>query len=83
MAKFLTTQGLSHSIEEIIDQAKKNIFLLSPYLKFSSTLYERLKHVKKGVTINLIYGKEELNKREENLLKELNCNIYFKHNLHA
>lgn len=84
MAFFLTTRGLSHNIEKVISEAKKKIFLITPYLKFSPTLYERLRHTsKKQIAITIIYGKTELTPSEETLLKELKCNIYYKDNLHA
>jgi hypothetical protein len=37
MAEFLTTTGISHKIENIILNAKKNLILVSPYLKISKT----------------------------------------------
>ena len=85
MAKFLTTSGISYYIEEVILGAKSEIFLVSPYLKLSPNLYERLKDADlKNIKINLIYGKDQLHEDQRKLLSELNnLNLYFKNNLHA
>jgi hypothetical protein len=84
MAKFLTTRRIALSIEELIENAKEEIFLITPYLQLSPTYFDRLMHaVKQGVTVTVIYGKADLNYKEEKLLKELNCNLYFKDNLHS
>jgi hypothetical protein len=37
MAEFLITSGTSHHIENIIMDAKKKLFLVSPYLQLSKT----------------------------------------------
>ena len=61
MAKFLTTNGISLKIEDIIKGAKKKLILVSPYLQISKTFYERLKDAtNKGVVIKIIYGKDNL-----------------------
>jgi hypothetical protein len=84
MAKFLTTRGIIHNIEELIEKAQKEVFIVTPYIKFSSTLFDRVRRCSnKGINIIVIYGKAELNDREEKLLKELNCDIFYKENLHA
>lgn len=84
MAKFFTTRGLSHNLEEVIKNADLWIMLVTPYLQFSQTIYERLQHAKKrGVSITFIYGKASLNPKEFKLLQELNCKVCFKANLHA
>ncbi len=85
MAEFLTTQGTSYHIENIITSAKKDIILISPYLQFSKTLFERLKDAdNRNVEITLIYGKDELKPSERSKLQQLkNLTIYFCENLHA
>ncbi len=85
MAEFLTTQGTLHQIENIITNAKNKLVLISPYLKLSKTLSERLKDAdRQNVKIILIYGKDELKPRERNQLQELrNLSLYFFENLHA
>lgn len=84
MAEFYSTRGISYSIDEIIQNGKSFIYLLTPYLKFSDTLYERLKGLNaKNVELIIVYGKTELNPFQNKLLRELNCSVYFKENLHA
>lgn len=85
MAEFLTTIGNSYQIEQIIIKAEKSLTLVTPYLSLSKILFDRLADAdKKGIKITLIYGKSELNKKEENKLNTLkNIEIYFCENLHA
>jgi phosphatidylserine/phosphatidylglycerophosphate/cardiolipin synthase-like enzyme len=85
MAEFLTTNGTSLQIENIIIDAKTKLILVSPYLQLSKTLYERLKDASnRNVVIKIIYGKDELKPNEKNSLAELkNVEIYFFENLHA
>ena len=85
MAEFLTTQGTSHNIEDIIIKANKKLVLISPFLQISKTLFERLKDAdRQNVKIILIYGKDELKPNERRQLKQLrNLSLYFFENLHA
>lgn len=85
MVEFLTTSGTSHYIEDIIIEASKKLVLVSPYLQVSKTLCQRLKDASnRGVIINIIYGKDELNPNERNSLEELkNVKLFFLKNLHA
>lgn len=85
MAEFLTTNGTSHYIEQIIIEAKTKLVLVSPYLQISKTFYERLKDASnKSVAIKIIYGKDELKPNERNSLAELNnVELFFFENLHA
>jgi len=84
MAQFLTTRGLGHQIEEIIITASKDLIILTPFIQFSGSLYDRLTYTsKKEISITIIYGKTPLSKKDEKLLRDLNCSIYVKENLHA
>lgn len=85
MAEFLTTNGTSYHIENIIIGAEKKLVLVSPYLQISKTFYERLKDAsKKNVEIKIIFGKDELKPNEKNSLAELkNLELLFFENLHA
>jgi len=85
MAEFLTTSGASHQIEQIILTAKNQIFLFSPYLKFSKTLFERLNDTsRRNIKITLVYGKSDLHPLEKQKLFSLeNITVYFFENLHA
>jgi phosphatidylserine/phosphatidylglycerophosphate/cardiolipin synthase-like enzyme len=85
MASFLTTIGTSDRIEHIIMSAKKELYLVSPFLQISKTLFERLKDAaNRRVNISLVYGKDELKPNERNSLAEIkNLNLYYFENLHA
>jgi|GEM_PF-6283289 len=83
MADFLSTRGISSELENIIKCAKKELYIITPYLRFSTLIYELLKSMPTDVEFWFIYGKTDLNSKEESLLRRLNCNILFKENLHA
>ncbi|WP_062062665.1 phospholipase D family protein [Aquimarina longa] len=85
MANFLTTAGTTNSIEQLILNAQSKLTLVTPYLKLSKTLRERIEYAcKKNIKVTLIYGKSELKEREKKVLYELaNVQIYFCENLHA
>ena len=85
MAEFLTTTGTSYFIEQIIRTAKNELVLVTPFLKLTQNLVERISDAeKKGIKITLIYGKNELAKPEmQRLLSFKNIRIYFCQNLHA
>jgi hypothetical protein len=85
MAKFLTTSGVSHEVENIVKEAKKKLVLISPYIQINKMLLERLKIASaKGVQITFIYGKTELNLIEKKQLESIeNLKLYFYPNLHA
>jgi hypothetical protein len=85
MAKFLTTVGNSFYIEQIILNAKNSLTLVTPYLKLSKNLIERIADAEnRGVKITLIYGKSALHVNEQKKLNALkNLELYFCENLHA
>lgn len=85
MAKFLRTSGISHKIEEIIINAKDELVIVSPYLKLSNNLYERLKEKSdEGIRINFVYGKSELSTAEQGKIERLRTiKMYYYQNLHA
>lgn len=85
MAEFLTTTGVSHHIENIIKTAKRNLYLISPFLKLTKNFYERLKDASdRGVVIEIYYGKNELDFTEKQKLNQLrNVQLFFSENLHA
>ena len=85
MAEFLTTQGTSFYLEQIILKAKERLILISPYLSISKTFLERLKDAdERGVEITIVYGKKELQSDEESKLLSLrNLSLCFFENLHA
>lgn len=85
MAEFLTTNGTSYNIENIIIEAKNRLVLISPYLQLSKTFYERLKDASnRNVRVTIVYGKDELKPNEKNSLAELkNVELKYFQNLHA
>jgi len=85
MAKFLTTSGIAHQIENIIVSSKNWLILISPYLNLSLNFIERLFDADKGdVKILIIYGKDELRPNERKKLREFtNLSLLFYLNLHA
>ena len=85
MAEFLRTSGISHNIEEIIINAKEKLIIVSPYLKLTDNLFERLKEkASETIDIVFIYGKSELNEYEKQKLYSIpNLNLFYYYNLHA
>jgi len=85
MAKVVTARGISHNIQCIISEAKQRIILVTPYLKIAEPLYERLVQADRNkVEITIVYGKQELHKKQESQLRELsNCRLLFSKDLHA
>lgn len=84
MAEFYTTRGIAYNLDELLKEANNFVYLITPYLKFSETLYDRLKSIShKDVDLTIVFGKEELSKDEKLKLEKLDCNIYYKKNLHA
>jgi hypothetical protein len=85
MAEFLTTSGASSGIENIIINAQQRMVLVSPYLRLSKTVFERLKDAdRRGTKIVLVYGKDELEPEVHVQLSNLNnLDLFFCENLHA
>jgi phosphatidylserine/phosphatidylglycerophosphate/cardiolipin synthase-like enzyme len=85
MAKFLTTKQISSQLEELIQEADKTLYLVSPYLKLSKDFQElinsRNKNEKKTI---IIYGKYELTPEQLKFLTGLrHVYLKFHENLHA
>lgn len=85
MAKFLTTRKSSSSLEDIIDDAKSHLVLISPFVKIPDTLFRCLQDAdKKGVDIILVHGKKDLEPEVKAQLARLeNITVRFLENLHA
>ena len=72
MAEFLTTKGNAHQIEKIIINAVRNLTIVTPYLKLPKDIVERLSDaIKRGVAIELIFGKKQLEKEQRIILKAI------------
>lgn len=86
MARFVSTTGISSSIEQIIKNSKKKLTLISPYLNPSDYFYRMLAEAeKRKVKVTLVYGKDRQLKPEveKKLYSYKNLQIYFYLNLHA
>lgn len=85
MPEFLTTHGTAFQVERIITGARSSLILVSPYLRLSKTLLERLQDAsRRGVRTTLVYGKSSLGRDEEVALSRLNrLSIHYLENLHA
>jgi phosphatidylserine/phosphatidylglycerophosphate/cardiolipin synthase-like enzyme len=85
MAKFLTTHGIGYHIEQVIQDAKRELTLITPYLQLSSVLLDRLKDAdRRAIRIRVVYGKNELKPEEHAKLAELeNLALFYLENLHA
>jgi phosphatidylserine/phosphatidylglycerophosphate/cardiolipin synthase-like enzyme len=85
MAQFLNTSKINFLLEELIQTAKEELILISPYLKFNDRMRELL-HDKggQGLEIKIVYGKQELNANEAKWLAgERHIKASFCKNLHA
>lgn len=85
MAKFLTTKQISSQLEELIRDADKTLYLVSPFLKLSEDFQElinsRNKNEKKTI---IIYGKSDLTPEQLKFLTGLrHVYLKFHKNLHA
>ena len=85
MARFLDTTGVSHYLQQLINNANEKLILISPYLKINERIKNCLEEKDRfKIDIRLIYGKSELQPSENNWLKTLRSvrTSYFK-DLHA
>ncbi|GJM43931.1 MAG: hypothetical protein DHS20C21_07730 [Gemmatimonadota bacterium] len=85
MAEFLTTTSVSAKLEQLIMDARKEVFLVSPYVSISPILLERLSDCEgRGVKITIVYGKSEMSESQSRDLERFkNVDVYFHQNLHA
>ena len=85
MAQFLDTDGISHHLIEIIKGTDTRLLLISPFLKFSDRIRERLEHqsivLRKAVYV--VYGKNELRPEESKWLENTGIRTSFREHLHA
>lgn len=85
MAKFLTTRQISSELEELIKDADKTLYLVSPYLKLSKDFQELVKYRNKNEKKTIIiYGKDELTTDQLEFLATLkHVLLKYHENLHA
>ena len=85
MAEFVTTTGISNSLESIITETKERLVIVTPYLKVNPLLKDLLEEKDRWkIDIRVIYGKSELNPQESSWLESLtSVRTSFCENLHA
>ncbi|WP_405199305.1 phospholipase D family protein [Christiangramia sp. LLG6405-1] len=85
MAKYLRTSSITAELENLIRDARKELYIISPYLKLSDHIKELLNDKEREkVDVRIIFGKQELAPTEMSYLEELKyVRLYFSKNLHA
>ena len=83
MATFLTRKGIVYHLDRIIEEAAKELVLISPYIKADDDTKKLLKTKKRNTAIHVIYGKSELNPNEKRFFESLGIKASFLKNLHA
>jgi len=85
MVEFLKTTGVSHYLEELVDNAQDKLVLISPYLKINDRIKEQLEEKNRmKIDVRIVYGKNELQPEENNWLKDLDyITSSYCDNLHA
>ncbi len=83
MAKFLTREGIVCCLEKIIEDAKHEIILISPYIKADDVTKNLLKNTRRTTAVHIIYGKKELESGEKDFLDSHSIKTSFLKNLHA
>lgn len=58
MAKYLRTSSITAELENLIREAKKELYIISPYLKLSDNMKELLNDKEREkVDVRIIFGK--------------------------
>lgn len=71
-AKFLTTTGVSHHLEKIINGAEERLVLISPYLKVNQRIQDLLADkTRMNLDIHIVYGKRELSSAQSEWLSSM------------
>lgn len=85
MAQYLRTSSITAELENLIRDARKELYIISPYLKLSDNMKELLNDKEREkVDVRIIFGKQELAPTEMSYLEKLKyVRLYFSKNLHA
>jgi hypothetical protein len=85
MAHFVRTSAALSELENLIDEAKEKLVLLSPYVRLSPALRDRLSEAdQRGVTITLVFGKQEMDAAQlQELAHFRHLALFFSRRLHA
>ena len=85
MAKFLSTTGVSHELEELIKSAEERLVLISPFLRVNQRIRDLLADKERmKIDMRVVYGKSELSpEQSEWLLSTPSIRTSYCANLHA
>ncbi len=85
MFEFLNTTGLRKWIPQMIEEAKREMVIIVPFIKTSKNVYESLLEAdKRGVETLMVYREESLKPEEKKkLLAISNLNLLHHPNVHA
>ena len=71
------------SLHRIIEEAEKELVLVSPFIKADEETKELLGEQKRSTVIDVVYGKRELSLAEKRFLEGLGIKLTFLEHLHA
>ena len=83
MATFHTRKGIVYHLDKIIEEAARELILISPYIKADNETKDLLKNKTRGTTVQVVYGKKELKPSEKSFFDSLGIVTFFLENLHA
>jgi len=85
MVKFLATENAYSNIVDIIKEASKKVVLISPYIKVSDQLFDRLRHIdRQGIRTIVVCRGKDLDSEERSKLRQLKyLELRFDEELHA
>jgi len=85
MVKFLAAENAYSNIVDIIKEASNKVVLISPYIKISDQLFDRLKHIdRQGIRTIVVCRGKDLDTEEKGRLRQLkNLELRFDEDLHA
>lgn len=85
MAEFCTTRGTASHLEQIIEDAERQLTLISPYLQIPDGLFFRMKAADaRGVATKLVFRTDQLKPAERDKLTQLKrLSLFSLNNLHA
>ena len=85
MAEFLTTNGINLKLQQIIENAREQLWIISPFLKINPKIKELLEDKNRfKIDIRVIYGKNDLRPEEKKWLASMaSIRTSFRNNLHA
>ena len=83
MADFLTREGIVQHLESIIAEAKREVVLISPYIKLDKHIQKLLGGQKPYVDIHVVYRENKLKPNESRFLERHRIKTTFLKDLHA